>query len=140
MQADDVRLGQEGGQIRLFDAERGAAVGRDVGVVDEHAHLESTQVGDEQLADVAEANQADGLAVKLASADGIVVDGGPPFARSQGAVGAGDAFAFGQDEAEGELGDGAGVAAGREEDGNAALGGGGQVDVDRAAAEAADDF
>src|SRR5690606_20187226 len=90
----------------------------------------------EQLADAAEADDADGLAEDLDAVELAAL----PGALTQGRVGGGDLTGGGQHQGDRVLGGGVDVGGRRVHDHHAALGGRGHVDVVEADAGARDDL
>ena len=109
--------------------------GGDEGVVADDVHAEGLGAASDFKADAAAADDAERLAAELGALQRFFV----PLGRVHGGVGARDAAAHGDHEAEGEFGDGDGVGAGGVHDDDAAARGLGCVDVVDANAGAADD-
>ena len=132
VEADDIAGGEQGAEAA---GGFGVAVAELVGaVMIEDAHAEGFGEGGELGADVAVADDAERLAAHFAGADG----GFDPSA-GMGGVGAGKDLAHEHDDlADDEFGDGAGVAEGRVEHGQAGVAGGGEVDLVGADGEASD--
>ena len=107
MQGDDVGLRED----FLDGAELGAEVGGQVGgqdrVVGEDLHVEAGETLDEQAADVAEAEDADGLAGELTAHEALLL----PFAGAGGLVGGDELAVGGEDQGDDFFRDGVGVRA-----------------------------
>ena len=84
-----------------------------IGVGHEDPAAEGAQQLDHLGADVAVADDADGHLVELAAGAVGAVEVAAPFAPAQRLVADADQPRLGKDRADGEFGDGAGVAAGR---------------------------
>ncbi len=82
------------------------------GSIGDHAQAKGLEIGHQQLGHGAQADEADGLAAQLAPGAVVAVEVTHPDALGEGGVGAGDAAALGQDQADGELDHGLRVAAG----------------------------
>ena len=117
-----------------FDAELAEALRRDELVEGEHVHLEALGALGDELADAAEADHAERLAVEL----GALELGPLPGAAGERGVGPRDVAAEGEHQRQGVLGGGDRVRFGRVGDDDAAAGRGGDVDVVDAGAGAAD--
>ena len=131
MQGDDVALGEDALHRGLLDAvlrgprPRAGHRGRARGPAAErlqHAH----HLG----ADMAVADDADGHLGQLLAGEVGAVEVAAPFAPAQRLVAAGDQAGLGEDGADGELGDRAGVAAGRVDDADLARPRRRHVDID----------
>src|SRR5690606_35053876 len=102
-----------------LDTELGGASRGDVGVVGDDLGLERGQTRGEQLADAAEADDADGLAVDLHAVELAAL----PGVLTQGGVGGRDLAGRGQQQGDRVLGGGVDVGGRRVHDHHAALGG-----------------
>jgi hypothetical protein len=120
--------------LRALDAELLEALGGDELVEGDDVHLEALGALGDQLADAAEADDADRLAVEL----GALVLGPVPAAVDERAVRLRDVAEEGQHQGDGVLGGGDRVRFGRVGDDDAAPGGGRNVDVVDPGAGAAD--
>ena len=132
MQADDVGVGEQG-------VERGHGAGvaqrqAAFDVVVEHVHAEQFGEDADLRADVAVADDAQGFAAGFVRAGGVF----HPAAAMLGGVLFGDAAQQHDDFGQHQFGDAAGVGEGGVEDRDATSGGGGEVDLIGADAEAAD--
>ena len=133
---DEVALGEQLVEGDQAGAEHAGALHRDVGVVGEDLDAEALEPLGDELADAAEADDADLLLEQLDAA----VLAALPGAVLQGLVGRRDVAGAGEQQADGELG-GAGDVGGRcVDDHDAGLGGGLDVDVVEADAGAGDDL
>ena len=132
--ADEVALGVEAVKVDGQGAEGAHAFGGHEGVMGDHVHLEGEGAAGHLRADWPEADKSKGVAAKLGAHEGATL----PLTAAQRAVGAGDVASEGDEQGEGVLGGGDGVAAGRVHDDDAALGGGVEVDVVDARAGARD--
>ena len=97
-------------KLDLFRAPRGDLLRTQIGIVGDHLHVQQAlaQFGD-AAADIADPDDADGLALRLVADQRIAVDVG---LAAQRAVGLEDALGQRQHHAERMFGDGIGVAAG----------------------------
>ena len=131
---DEVALLEQLVEGDQLGAELAGALGRDVGVVGEDLHAEALEPLGDELADPAEADDADLLVEQLDAA----VLAALPRAGLEGLVGRGDVAGGGQQQADGELGGGGDVGGRGVDDHDAGLGGGRDVDVVEADAGAGD--
>src|SRR5699024_7288087 len=107
-----------------------------VGIVGDDGGLESSEALSEQLSDVAEADDADGLAEDLHTVEG----GALPLAVTQGGVSGRDLASGGQQQGDGVLTCGVDVGGRGVGDHDASLSSGGDVDVVQTNASTADDL
>ena len=121
-------------RLDALDAELAEALGGDELVEGDHVHVEGLGALGDELADAAEADHAQRLAVELVAA----VARARPLARDQRAVRLGHVATQRQRQRQRVLGGGDRVRLGRVGDDDPALGGGRDVDVVDAGAGAAD--
>ncbi len=95
-----------------------------VGIAHENLGAESAQQLDDLCADISIADDADDHLVQLAARQVRAVEIAAPDASTQRFMAAADHAGFGEDRADGEFGDGGGVAARRVDDCDAARAGG----------------
>ena len=133
---DDVRARDQLVDVHELDAELRGTGGRQVRVVGDEVGLESGQTLRHELADTAEAHDADGLAEQLNAVEGTAL----PRVLTQRRVGGRDLAAGGHEQRNGVLGGGVDVGGGRVDHHDAALGGGGDLDVVQADAGTTDDL
>jgi hypothetical protein len=122
---DEVALGQQLVEGDEAGTELAGALDRDVGVVGEDLDAEALEPLGHELADAAEADDADLLLEQL---DAAVLAAGP-LAALEHLVGGRDVAGAGQQQADGELGGGGDVGGRGVHDHDAGLGGGVDVDV-----------
>ena len=125
MDADEVRLRQQGVEVDQPDAHLGGPAGLHVGVVGDDVHPERRQALRDQDADAAEADDADGLLVELDAGELRPL----PLAVAQRRVGRADVAGGGEQQADRELGGADDVGGRRVDDHHAGLRGGPHVDV-----------
>ena len=118
-----------------LDAVQLGGLGGDVGVVADDVHAQGASAVGHGHADLAQADDAQRLVDQLAAHEG----GAVPLAGVHRGVGRGDVARQREEQRQGVLGGGGGVAGGRVDDGDAGRGGGGDVDVVDTDAGAADD-
>ena len=135
VQGDDVGAAEQVLEVLgPLDAELAEALGGDELVEGDDLHLEALGALGDELADAAEADHAEGLAVEL----GALELGPLPGAAGQRAVRLRDVAAEGEHQGQRVLGGGDRVRFGRVGDDHAAAGGGRDVDVVDAGSGAAD--
>ena len=122
---DGVGAGQQLVQGDELDAQLRGARGRDVGVVGDQRGVEGGEALGEQLADLAEADHTDGLALELDAGERAAL----PLAAAQALVGGRDPAGDRQQQRDGVLGGRDDVGGRRVDHQHAALGGGGHLDV-----------
>src|SRR5690606_17296939 len=133
-QVDRDRVGpaQQVLEVGELDAELRGAGRRDVRVVGDQLDAERGEPLRDQLADLAETDDADGLAVELDTGERAAL----PLALPQARVGGGDVPGGGEQQRHGVLGGRDDVGGGRVDDHHATGGGGGDVHVVQADARA----
>ena len=136
VEGDDVGAGQELVELDLLDVEVARTGLGEVGVVGDDPHLQPLRAVGDDRADIAAADQAQGLAHELDAHEAGLL----PFAGPGRAVGRGDLAAQGQHQRDRVLGRGDRVAEGRVHHHDPALGGGVDVDIVDADPGAADDL
>ncbi len=134
VQRDHLGARQQVVELDLLDAEVPRAVGREEGVVGDHAHLQAMRAVGDDRADVAAADQAQHLVGELGADEARFL----PFAGARRAVGGGQLAGERHHHRDRVLGGGDRVAERRVHHDDAALGGGGEVDVVDPDAGAAD--
>ena len=134
---DEIGAAHQIVEFDLLPAPRGDLLCGEIGIVGDHVHVQEAlaQLGD-AAADIAEPDDADGLALRLVADQRVAVD---IALAPQRAVGLEDALRQRQQHAERVLGDGIGVAAGLIDDQHARRGAGVDVDGVEARAVAGDD-
>ncbi len=135
MEREVVGAGDELFERDELDAVFARDGGGDEGVAADDFEAEAAGAACDFKADTAEAENAEGFAAQLRALQRFLF----PLAGVHGAVGDGKLARKGEHEADGELGDGDGVGAGRIHDDDAAARGGFGIDVVDAHAGAADD-
>ena len=133
---DEVALGEQLVEGDEAGAELAGALHGDVGVVGEDLDAEALEPLGDELADAAEADDADLLLEELDPA----VLAALPGAVLQRLVGRGDVARAGEEQPDGELGGGGDVRGGGVDDHDAGLGGGLDVDVVEPDTRAGDDL
>jgi hypothetical protein len=137
VERDEIGAGQQRLQLLdLLDAEGAGALGGEIGVEGDDAHLQADGAGGDHAADIAAADQAERLAGDLGPHEFRLL----PLAGLGGGVGGGDLAGDGEHHGDGVLGGGDRVAEGRVHHHDPARGGGGEVDIVDADAGAADDL
>ena len=136
MQCDEIGAAKEIVEFDFLDAEMHRALGGEVRIVGDHLHLQpDSAVGDDR-ADIAAADDAEGLGENLDAEEFVLL----PFSSARRCVGLGDLPRQRQHQRDGMLGGGDRIAERRVHDDDAARGGGGDIDIVDADAGAADHF
>ena len=133
---DQVGAGEQLVEREQLDAELRGAGGRDVGVVGDELDAERGEPLRHQLADLAEPDDAHGLAGQLDTGEARAL----PLALAQARVGGRDVPGGRQQQGDGVLGGAHDVGGGRVDDHHAAGGGRGHVDVVEPHARTGDDL
>ncbi len=136
MDGDEVGGGDEPFEVRRFSAQCTDPVFGNVGVMGEHAHVESEPAAGHLRSDWPEANDAERLAANFGADVALAV----PLACAHGGVGLGHMAGEGHEQCDCVLGGRDGVALWSIYDNDAALRGSFQVDVVNAHAGPADDL
>src|SRR5918999_5477361 len=136
MDRDHIGPAQQVLAVGELDAQLGGAGRGDVRVVGDQVDAERGEPLGDELADLAETDDADGLAVQLDARERTAL----PLALPQGRVGRRDVPRGGEQQRDRVLGGGDDVGRGRVDDHDAARGGGGDVDVVQADAGTGDDL
>ena len=134
VQGDEIGAAQEIVELDLLDAQLHGALGREEGIEGDDLHPQANRAVGDDRADVAAADHAQRLGVKLDAQKLRLL----PLAGLRGAVGLGDLAGERHHQRDGVLGGGDGVAEGRVHHDDALGGGGLHIDVVDADAGAAD--
>ncbi len=133
---DDVGVAQDLFQFHELDTQILAALLGDVGVVGDDVHLEGLGASRHPAADLAQPDDAQGLALEFIAGEGSAL----PFAALEAVVGHGNIAAEAEQDRHGVLGGRVDVAEGSVDDNDALLAGVLDVDVVDADAGAGDDL
>ena len=133
---DEVAARQQVLELHALHAETLGRLAREIGIEGDHLHAEAQGAASDLAADAAQAEDAEGLAEQLDALQTLLL----PAAGLHRGVGHRDPARHGEQQRQGVLGDGGGVAARGVHHDDAALGGGIDVDGVDPGPGSADDF
>ena len=136
VQGDEVGAGEKIVQLHLLHPELHGALGGQERVIGDHLHPQAIGAVGDDGADIAAADQAQRLGRQLHAHEAVLL----PLAGLGGLVGFRQLAGEGEDQGDGVLGGGDGVAEGGVHHHDPGLGGGGNVDIVDADARPADDL
>ena len=136
MQGDDVSPGQQVFQLDLFHADFHGPLGREEGVIGDHLHLQAIGPVGDNAADIAGADQAQGLGVELDTHEAVLL----PLAGLGRLIGGGQLAGQGEHHGDGVFSGGDGIAEGGVHDHDPLRSRSRNVDIVHADAGPADDL